>query len=161
MIVRTLITAVLAVPVAASGAFGALSPAAPLAEAESAPAAAPHAQAESAPAAAPGQAGTTISEGDVLVPGGMRFILAAAGMRRAAINGDLAEDFLPELAAYLSAPMVLDYAERVEAMVAELREVQSFMTELDQRHGEGVPSCSTSSASGSSTIPSASSSSDG
>ena len=31
---------------------------------------------------------------------------------------------------------LLDYAERVEAMVAELREVQSFMAELDQRRGE-------------------------
>jgi len=78
--------------------------------------------------------------GDVVVPGGTRFISNAAGLRLAARQGDAeATDFLAELAAYLSAPMVLDYSTRVAAMAEELRDIQAYVAELDARYPDLAP----------------------
>ncbi|HEX9701026.1 MAG TPA: VWA domain-containing protein [Acidobacteriota bacterium] len=79
--------------------------------------------------------------GEVVIPGGARFVRAAAGMPPAdPARGDADDTLLVELARHLSAPLVLDYGERVARMVAELRALQDFQIELDQRHGPVVPS---------------------
>ncbi len=127
MISRTLLTAVLTLAGAGASALGAMPPY--LAEPESA-----------RPLPARVGTGSAPQQGDVLIPGGQRFIRAAAGMRVAPSAVPDPEDFLADLAGYLSAPMVLDYAERVEAMVEELRAVQGALAELDEEYGDVVPS---------------------
>ena len=94
MIARTLLSAGLAVTLVASFTPGAGLPAA---------AAAAAAPTSSSTSAAPGQ-----STGEVMVPGGIRFVSNAAGLRLVSLQGDAARsDFLNELAAFLSAPLVL------------------------------------------------------
>lgn len=78
---------------------------------------------------------------EVVVPGGMRFIASAAGLRLVAASPEeAARDFLPELTGYLSAPgLVLDYSERVALMVRELRGLQAEAAALDERYPDVVP----------------------
>ncbi len=126
MIARTLLTAALAASTAGASALGSMPPPTPLPAASG--------------LASSGFTQDTEPPGEVLIPGGRRFVRAAAGLRIADAESEAPEEFLPALAAYLSAPMVLDYAVRVEAMVGELRDVESFVEELDQRHADVVPS---------------------
>jgi len=88
------------------------------------------------PAISPQSAG----EDEVVIPGGQRFIRSAAGMGAANPSRASGEDFLVELSRHLSAPTVLDYSERVDRVVDGLRELQSFLTELDESHGSVTPS---------------------
>lgn len=125
MIARTLLTAALAATTAGASALGALPPGTAFAP---------------SPEPLSSRLAQDEAPGEVRVPGGRRFVRAAAGLRVADAASAAPEDFLPNLAAYLSAPMVLDYAERVEAMVEELRELSTFIEELDQRRGTVVPS---------------------
>ena len=79
--------------------------------------------------------------GEVVIPGGRQFIAAAAGLRLSqGVENTEGQDFLAELALFLSAPMVLDYSDRVRGMVAELRELQEFIVELDASYPSVVPS---------------------
>ena len=76
-----------------------------------------------------------------MIPGGTRFISSAARFRLAQAERDTDnQDFVAELARFLSAPMVLDYAERVRDMVEELRSLQEFMVQLDERYPAVMPS---------------------
>ncbi len=80
-------------------------------------------------------------QGDLVIPGGTRFISSAARFRLAQTERDTDnQDFVAELARFLSAPMVLDYAERVRDMVEELRSLQEFMVQLDERYPAVMPS---------------------
>lgn len=123
MIARTLLSAGLAFTLVASFTPSAALPAA-----------------TAAPTLADTSAARSQTADGVMVPGGIRFISNAAGLRLVSLRGDGAQgDFLNELAGFLSAPMVLDYTDRVERMVKELRTLQRFLGELDQRHGDVVP----------------------
>ena len=83
----------------------------------------------------------TQQQGDVVIPGGTRFISSSARLRLAQAESNSGnQDFLAELARFLSAPMVLDYADRVRDMVEELRSLQEFMVQLDERYPAVVPS---------------------
>ncbi len=80
-------------------------------------------------------------QGDIVIPGGVRFISSAARFRLAQAGSDTGnQDFVAELARFLSAPMVLDYAEKVRDMVKELRSLQEFMARLDERYPAVAPS---------------------
>ena len=57
-------------------------------------------------------------EGEVVIPGGKRFISSAARLSLVQTQNQTGDqDFLVELARFLSAPMVVDYAEKVGEIV--------------------------------------------
>ena len=78
--------------------------------------------------------------GEVLIPGGKRFISSAARLSLAQTQNQASnQDFLVELARFLSAPMILDYAEKVGEMVLELRSLQEFTSQLDELYPGVIP----------------------
>ncbi|MCH7824457.1 MAG: VWA domain-containing protein [Acidobacteria bacterium] len=121
MTARILCTVALAIALVVSSTFGGVP------QATAAAVTAPHSPAQ--------------QQGDVVIPGGTRFISSAARFRLPQAESDTDnQDFVAELARFLSAPMVLDYAERIRDMVKELRSLQEFIVQLDERYPAVVPS---------------------
>ena len=78
--------------------------------------------------------------GEVVIPGGKRFISSAARLSLTQTQNQASnQDFLVELARFLSAPMILDYAEKVGEMVLELRSLQEFTSQLDELYPGVIP----------------------
>ena len=82
----------------------------------------------------------TVDSGDVVVPGGKRFIRAVVAM--GAPNSDIegGAPFMVLLARQLSAPLAVDFSRRLRDQVEELRELQRLTADLDTDFGDVTPS---------------------
>ena len=88
-------------------------------------------------ASAPAQ---TTDSGDVVIPGGKRFIRAVVAMGAPNTEIEGAAPFMVLLARQLSAPLAVDFSRRVRDQVEELRELQRLIADLDSEFGNVTPS---------------------
>ena len=82
----------------------------------------------------------TAESGDVVIPGGERFIRAVVAMGAPNTDIEGGAPFMVLLARQLSAPLVVDLSQRLRDQVEELRELQRLIADLDTEFGKLTPS---------------------
>ncbi len=82
----------------------------------------------------------TTEPGDVVIPGGERFIRAVVAMGAPNTDIEGGAPFMVLLARQLSAPLVVDFSQRLKDQVEELRALQRLISDLDAELGDVTPS---------------------